>query len=172
MAFKKRTKQPTDDELRELAPHIYYEALMLDGAVSEFYRLNSGGIETLPRSDRRRIARTTFLEAILLHARILDDFLRYGRTDGKDDDVFAAHYIPAWTPASPLDGLATTNGVSVRSAMNKHLAHLTTDRLTPTRYNLPSIAQPVLAALAIFARDQTNTQYHQFDELRELLKNR
>lgn len=58
------------------------------------------------RADPRRIARTAFFETVLLHARVLHDFLAGPPVD---DDVWAGHYIEAGNPSSRSTEICESN---------------------------------------------------------------
>lgn len=60
------------------------------------------------------------LESVLTHVRNVDDFL--GRSGGAPSDVFAADYLPTWSPRFVLTAEERRN-------VNRKLAHIATDRL-------------------------------------------
>lgn len=123
-----------DDQLRTLAEeHIAYELEMLVWTAMTLYRDsagNSASVLTLSQN-----ARNAVLESLLVHARILDDFLM-NRAGPRGDDVCAKHFAPwderAELPAETIKKERVTwtfmPGPS-REQANKRVAHFTQKRL-------------------------------------------
>ena len=104
-----------DQQEKLITKHLTYEVRML--LVSA--RLLTQ--ETAPR-DEHRVA----LEAFLLHARLLHEFLATGRK--KTDDLRAHHYAPDWPDVAPSIAPELEED-GTYEALHKWLAHLTTRRL-------------------------------------------
>lgn len=117
-----KTVDMTEAQLQEFArEHVYYERLMLDGAVAQLI----GGVGRF-----EGIAQNALLEAVMLHARNLDDFLRGWRVNPPEGvktvrsaDVIATDYAPNWIPTPALSK-------PDRELADKKVAHLTTWRMT------------------------------------------
>jgi hypothetical protein len=102
--------------------HLEHEVAQFLGALAEFTAVDGRGVLDLDPADPVRIRRTAFFEIVLLHARLLDDFL--GTEPTKRDDFWARHFIDDWEATSPLDGLPppSPGGLTVRQCINKQLA--------------------------------------------------
>lgn len=124
----------SDDRLRTLAEeHIAYELEMLVWTSMTLYRDTAA--YSAPVLGLSQDARNAVLESLLVHARILDDFLL--NRDGPDgDDVLAKHYAP-WDERSILPAemikkkqrFWTFMPGDSREQANKRVAHLTQRRL-------------------------------------------
>jgi hypothetical protein len=117
---------PQPSELDDYAEHIEYEVRML---LQQFgwLELRLADVEAKKRVDIGADGQA-LLEAVLVHLRLLDDFVGSprqwqapSRRDG--DDVFARHWDPRWRPNRFLSP-------KQRERTNAHLAHLTARRLT------------------------------------------
>lgn len=97
-------------ELRKLGEHLNYEMDML---------VRTSVLATQEVDEHRRYA---FLEAFLVHYRVLAEFL--SAKPKKEDDVTAKDFFPAWK--SPVK-------FSDWDDINKSLAHLTTRRIHRTK---------------------------------------
>lgn len=164
---------PTQAELAALAEnHLHYEVAMLRGSIAEYsQRYNANlNITTLPRNDAGRIACMAFFEVVLLHSRILDEFLV---GPPRQDDVVAADYIPNWVPPAPrpLDRVqqVAASALVVRSSINKQLAHFSLERLQQSRFYVEQVANEVLHDIAVFANDTANTCHAELQAVRDLL---
>ena len=110
---------PTDAELDAFArEHLSYEVRMLIGQSKSLD-------ERHPSDDQDRQA---LIEALLVHLRLLDDFLgSKGQveraTEGDRDDVFAGHWVDKWEPCTFLSD-------DERKRVNAKVAHLSGRRLT------------------------------------------
>ena len=103
-----------DPTRRRMITHLEHEVAQFLGALAEFTAVDGRGVLDLDRADTVRIRRTAFFEIVLLHARLLDDFL--GTEPTKPDDFWARHFIDDWEATSPLDGLPppSPGGLTVR----------------------------------------------------------
>lgn len=110
-------------QLNGMAGHIAYEVEML---VLTSRELLARGLEDLSfavsPSDAERLLNNLLVESFLIHARSLDDFLTYGQSQRRPQDVLALDYNDNWIPTDVLAG-------SVRRLINRRVAHLTIDRL-------------------------------------------
>ena len=112
-----------------MAEHVNYEMQQMGQAAS---LIASGQFPTEgAASDVQRVVGNALLESalrlIVAHPafprlRSIDDF--FGRTTGRDDDVFAVDYLPAWESIKVLTD-------KERTSINKLLAHLTVERRGP-----------------------------------------
>jgi hypothetical protein len=101
-------------DLQQLAGLVAYEYSMLIGCY-EFFEMQEFSLD--PATE---VEHNAHLEAFLVHCRALWDFLESNRT--YDDDVTADQFIPGWAPASRLSRYE-------RTAINKQLAHISSNRL-------------------------------------------
>lgn len=111
-------KLPSAQEKRAIIEHLEHEVAQFLGAVAQFT-----GVLQMRRDDPARIKRTAFFEVVLLHARLLDEFL--GTEPTHPDDLWTGSFTTNWTKASPLDTVAPVSpgGRSVRTSINNQLAH-------------------------------------------------
>jgi hypothetical protein len=139
-----------DPTKRRMIAHLEHEVAQFLGALAEFTALDEPGVLDLDRADPVRIRRTAFFEIVLLHARLLDDFL--GMEPKCADDFWAGHFIDDWEVTSPIDGLPAPlpGGLSVRKCINKQLAHLTTARLSQQDFPIRDMADAIIAGLRDF----------------------
>jgi hypothetical protein len=90
----------------------------------------------LDRADPKRTACMAFFESALLHARVLHEFL--AEPPKREDDVWAGHYVPGWTPCNggkgPLGRVGAGRGRDVRASIHKQLAHMSSERLKQVKY--------------------------------------
>lgn len=143
--------RPMDDLMkRRMIEHLEHEVAQFLGALAEFTALDEPGVLDLDRADPVRIRRTAFFETVLLHVRLLDDFL--GTEPQRRDDFWAGHFIDDWETSSPLSGLPppTPGGLSVRECINKQLAHLTTARLSQQDFPIRDMADAIIGGLRDF----------------------
>lgn len=104
--------------LSEMAEHLTYEGFMLSGTT----QLIEQGF---PPSDRveptvREVVRNALLESLLVHIRVLDDFLSM-EAPARPDDVVAVDFLPSWEPRRCLTA-------EERTYVNKRVMHLTAVR--------------------------------------------
>jgi hypothetical protein len=166
---------PARAELVALAEkHIYYEVAMLRGGRAEQNRRRAErpDLMRLDRSDPTRIACMAFFEAVLLHARVLSDFLTVAPADHVDD-IWAGDYVPNWQPPSPSP-LARVRGVTpsdrpLRDSINKQLAHFSLTRLQQHKFYIDHVADEVLRDISTFADDPTNVCHSELRGVRVLL---
>lgn len=97
--------------LAERAHHVAYEVVMLvDQARVLIDRYGCAG----PMGSDKDPVSNALLDAVLVHLRLLDDFLRNG---GWDTDIKASDWVPKWRPVQWL-------GPRVRERINWQVAHL------------------------------------------------
>lgn len=129
--------------------HVGYEIWMCAEAMAQVV----GASAAVPAntSDVTVGARSNaFLESGLLHARALYEFLIADHDKPRPDDMLRTDFAPEWTP-SPLDAVARLN--SSPRMLNKHLAHLTWERIEnagpPWTYK--QVAQDILDVASAWA---------------------
>jgi hypothetical protein len=128
--------RPVDDEiLQSAAKHVLYEVGQV--VFMAMRRTALGDDQT---------ATNAVLEAFLVHARILDDFL--GKATPHKEDVLAVDYLPTWRPDYALDE-------AVRLEIDRRVAHITARRVTVHAwargpYARPAIADAVLGGFGRF----------------------
>jgi hypothetical protein len=164
----------SNSDLAELAEtHLYYEVAMLRGAVAEHAKRRNeySGLMTLDRSDPKRLATMAYFEIVLMHSRVLNDFLTVTPSSGSDD-VWAGHYVANWQAPSPapLDRVAhVTPGRTVKQSINKQLAHFSDERLRQRTFQIATTAQEVLDDIATFATHPSNVCFAELKGVRSLL---
>ena len=104
--------------MTEMAEHVAYEGFMLSGTTQLIE-------QDFPPSDRvkptvRVVIRNALLESLLVHIRVLDDFLGM-EAPAQPDDVVAVGFLPSWEPRRCLTP-------DERAYVNKRVMHLTTVR--------------------------------------------
>jgi hypothetical protein len=117
--------------LEALAREVGYEVGMM-AASAAFHRLSP---------ELERVVSFSLIEACLLHARNLDDFL--GRANPRPGDVLAVHYQPSWRPRHFLDR-------DERRAINTRLAHVNMNRASANVEWLVPLARRGLDAFGAF----------------------
>lgn len=135
--------------------HTTYEASRTMWLASQLIHASS------PRmSDDDRHTYWSYLEAFLVHARNLQEFL-YGEVDAKPSDVAATDFFEdpsIWTSGRPRpSSLLNLNGGTLRHLINKHVAHLTWDRVDDPLPDeawdqVEEIAQELYTAMMCFRR--------------------
>jgi|GEM_PF-2059992 len=127
-----RDMEHDEGTLKLTALDVVYEVQMLIHTADSL----PGG-----RREVRSVAdRNVFLESFLLHARVVDEFLR---STPKRDDVAAFHYLSAWTGGPMLSA-------AERTAIDKQLAHLTASRRNKTPFSVTSIARRLAGGFVTF----------------------
>lgn len=123
----------TDEQLEAYAKeHIFYEIEMLF-RTHECYSAASVFLSVV-------IANALY-ESFMMHARLLDSFLR---SSGRDDDVKASDYIK---------GRSLTNeSPPWRRDANKHVAHLSWERIPQGGADLSNILREIVPNLQLFYR--------------------
>jgi len=120
----------TADELSAFASeHISYEVEMA---------ANGAAMWRDARTYLSRVASSSLTVAVLVHLRLLDDFL--ARTSPTVDDVLAVHYLDNWQPPAP----SPLTVMGDRHAVNGQVAHLALRRETSRLWNLADMAKAVL----------------------------
>ena len=122
-------------ELKALAPEVGYEVSMMVAAAAFHHRHRRLSLEV------ERVVSFSLIEACLLHARNLDDFL--GKPARRPEDVLAVHYQPSWIPQRFLER-------DERRAINTRLAQLTVSRASANVQWLVPLARRGLDAFAAF----------------------
>lgn len=113
----------TPSELDGMAGHIAYEVEMLALTSRELLARGVGDLSLmLTPSDADWLLNNILVESLLLHARSIDDFLTCTLKRRREGDVVAIDYNEAWVPSRVL-------AESVRTLINRRVAHLTLDRL-------------------------------------------
>ena len=133
----------TQDELRRVSAHLYYEVMMLTATAAL----------TTPNAVSNEVATNAFLEAFTIHARsLLQFFFPTGQV--RDTDVLAVHYMAdeaTWYAA--LGAQPTTLG-AVNSRVGTEIAHLSYKRLAvgpeAKGWNVPAIHLALLRLVALF----------------------
>lgn len=123
----------SDDDLASALGHVAYELWMMAEAAS---RIRSGALNADP------VAANAYLESMLLHARATADFFVLSR--GYPSDIRRTDFTEDWEPA-PTEAADRIRASA--KLMDKHLAHLTWERLgdaTPS-WDFSNIADDVLA---------------------------
>lgn len=125
----------TNDKKVKATADIYYEAMMLHRAFSEYWQSEPQAPGTWQHN--------AFLEATLLHTRSTLDFFEGSRTGSRrahPDDVIAADYAFS---SAPFPFTA-----ALRERINKRIAHLTYSRTEVRdehkRWDFPSFLRPIL----------------------------
>lgn len=151
--------------------HLEHEVSMLRGGHAEFLRHNQPDYKKFDRADTVRVVRTSFFEVTLLHARLLDEFLTWGK--GKSgDDIWAGDYIPDWDGSiGPLDKVPSLSkqSLTVRATLNKQLAHVSTARALQASFYVDVVVREVVDRMRDFAVAPTNLNHSGFARLRELV---
>lgn len=119
----------SDELIAFAAEHISYEVEMA---------ANGAAMWRDARAYLSRVVSSSLTVAVLVHLRLLDDFL--SRTKRHRDDVLAVDYLDNWQPPDPSP-LATTQD---RDAVNGQVAHLALRRETGRLWNLADLAKAVL----------------------------
>lgn len=120
MGEPKKLHPLTPQTLLSCVAHVDYEVAMLLGLLEL-------QVDRAPKphdfSRPETLHYLSRLEALVAHIRVLDEFLCGPFGKSYEDDLFARHYVPAWTSVPVIDTQA-------RDRANKQLAHLTTTRAT------------------------------------------
>ena len=133
-------------ELDEAIRHVGYEVQMMAAASKRLAAATSDG---------DGIAANAFLESMLLHARALIAFFLH---DGRKDDIRRTDFAPDWTP---LPVPAVANAYEAYPLLNKYLAHLTWQRVSPAapEWNYPTIAADVASIADYWCRHVADTNH-------------
>ena len=106
-ALWSRPAPPSTTELDNLVDHVAYEVAALEASAAAFDKANLW----------------VYLEAFLLHARLLREFF-WGRR--RATDVSARDYCASWREKKPPPTVKAT-----KIPIDKQLAHITRDRVNP-----------------------------------------
>lgn len=129
-----------DPEIRERVArdHILYEVNALWTSALEHAQIDRDSLD--PTISR---AGNAFMEACLVHARLLAEFLDTAPR-GSREDARAVHYAPGW---STTDTLNQTE----RNSINWHIMHLSAEReRSGTRLDLVDMAERILQVFSRF----------------------
>jgi len=124
------------ETLRKMSKHVAYEWDMLVDLANLL-----PGLEGAPN----KLVRYACIESFLMHARQLLLFLYEGPTRKRDDDVYAVQYAATWATVRPKE--VPPSLLEMKDAVDKRVAHLTTQRVDESRYKVEEWAR-VLATLA------------------------
>jgi hypothetical protein len=162
-----RLRRLTADDRQRMIEHLEHEVVMFFGALAEFTDNDLAGVLALDRDDPIRIRRTAFFEVVLLHARLLDEFL--SQEPKRPDDFWAGDFVPGWHLTSPLAQVAplTRGGPSVRDSINKQLAHLTLTQLQRQDFRLRDLTNAIIAGLRKFVEHRHIAGAPEFEQLHE-----
>ena len=156
----RRCSELLESERQRLAEeHFTYEVKMLAFAAARFKEFHEDrkidGTPRHPESDERNM----YLNAVLLHARALDEVLRPG---GREDDVKAQCFVE--------DHLEKINVLdkSLWDEINKRLGHLTTARLHKPGTPYELIIRTVLLGVLDLIRQVPAKRRAWFDEAQGL----
>jgi tryptophan 2,3-dioxygenase len=128
----------TSTELDERAYHVHFEVVTLVNQM-EFYIDEYG--PTFPIGSSTTAEVQALLEAVLVHLRLLDEFLR---STSRHGDAVRACDWPGWSKK----GFLTK---TVRQEINAHVAHLSSRRATVQEWDLPALGVDACAlALKFF----------------------
>lgn len=105
--------------------------------------------------------RNAFLESLLIHARVLQEFLT-AKPGRHNDDALATHFVPAWSA-----NLRVVTGHLV-TRMHKQLAHLSLERENKELWPVVQIADDVLSELRRFLTEARAHGYLLSEVEREL----
>jgi hypothetical protein len=100
----------------DIASDVRYELRMLGHGAERIWRSNMGQIQA------DGLVSNSLVEAFLVHARLLDDFLGSTSRGSKKRDVLAADFNPDWTPKRVLTQ-------TERDEIGGKVAHLADDRI-------------------------------------------
>ena len=143
------TWKPTTTELDDFAKeHVEYEVRMLLQQF-ELLDLRQSDVDNASRTDLRPDGQA-LLEAVLVHLRLLDDFLgsrrqlqrrwswrRPWRTRKPYADAFARHWDPKWEPSRVLSG-------AQRTRVDVMVAHLSATRTARPVWTPDNLLESVL----------------------------
>jgi hypothetical protein len=134
----------SDEDLVKIQQHLDYEVEMLSSTaimLRDYPRVNSENPE-------QQCAHYGLLEAFLIHARVLIDFL-YRHSSRCDEDVFAHHFVQnpdQWISGHPKP---PADLEEVKKQVGKRVAHLSYARARPgfSEWRFVEIAERVLSDL-------------------------
>lgn len=155
-----REYKPSADALAEVQEHLAYEVRML---FESAFALQQSSAET--STDTLLWCRhNALLEAFLIHARALIDFLYPPQASDKDD-VFARHFLDNPSTWSRKRSRIPPLLKSVRDRANKEVAHLTYTRVSigpeDKRWSFIKIAKAIGSDLACFVRSASRDKLSQ-----------
>lgn len=148
--------RPSDDKQRGILEHVRYERNMLIGMA---YFLDQH-LLTDSSSNEERALHDALLEAFLLHARNLRDFLFLSQNDNAtEDDVLARDFFvdPAqWHRDRKTSPHLQSGTGGLNDQAGKYLAHLSYERVggrpEPPEWKYAAIASAITTALETWER--------------------
>lgn len=135
--------------------HIYGEAVLEAGAAHVAYELKmlSWSVGAIKRffDDPEWQLGSAAVEGVLLHARILTEFLcpRARKPGPKSTDVVSSDYSPTWM-LSDKAVIANWPLWEFRDLTDKHLAHITYQRINARAWPTDQIAEDILRLFRLF----------------------
>ena len=129
--YKRGIKIRTNEELKKVSEHLYYEIWMLN--------------ETSQLSDSNTVKNNALIESFSIHARVLLDFLY--KTQGRPDDTFATDFFD--DPQKWQDYIQEKAEVlsEIKRRVAKEIVHLTYKRLEVTpeekKWDRPQICEDI-----------------------------
>lgn len=126
--------------------------------------------QELGRQGHPAIVQNALLEAVLIHARQLIDFLI--RNPTRDDDMIRSDFGGGdWTP-SPADAVARLDSADLRDLINKHLAHLTWGRIAPEppAWEVASIVEDLIVVAAEWGKSLQEKEPGPAEQMRILIE--
>ena len=141
--------------------HVRYEVDMVTGQARELIRRHPSGMPT-PTTGFPGPIDDALLEAILVHLRLLEDFLG-SRKDGRD--VIAEDWLPSWSPQTFLT-------CDQRDAINLQLAHMSSERDWGYPWDIAAMVTECCLAIKSFieALDQHSPRAAAFTGVREIVE--
>jgi hypothetical protein len=122
------------EDLTIAAGHVQYELDALVGCYRRFLAAENEA-EREPTREKVLIA-NSYLEAMLVHARCLIEFIWKSR-DERERDIHRHDYLPGWDLS---DAAEREEARVLYDRINKHLAHLSWERVEATPEEFPGWA--------------------------------
>lgn len=148
----------------EALKHVAYEVWMMTFAATQL--VSTGDDQSLPEVG---VVQNAYLESTLLHARSLADFLV--RDSGRKADIRRIDFADEWKP-EPDEAVTRVKGSL--NDLNKHLAHLTWDRVTnagPTQWNAAALVTDIVHIADAWSRHLADTDRELFGHFRPHIAN-
>lgn len=142
-----------EEELKAAAPHVSYAFTMM--YIASDLLTNSATRSYLPEEPPilREFVNNLLVEGALLYARLLVDFL-FPRGSHRTTDIRARDFAPTWTDDSDERTFGGENLQELRSSIDRHLAHLTTFRVSePNREWDPRLVVDIAECFGDFYTD-------------------
>lgn len=145
----------TPDQLEEIATkHLPYEVAMLIGANKQHreWQAKTPRLDTLALDDPQRVTCTMWFEGVLIHARVLHEFLTIGDRK-RSDDVWAGDFLADWNAPNPGPlnrAISASPDLDVKKTIDKQLAHMTIRRINKVGFVVSHIAAAVVEDMRLF----------------------